>query len=733
MEKRIQSSLTGANVGLRPTAGRLGLKGAATAPADTNSYLQLANSLAQVAPEIGGSLRRLEEVRSGQAENLAGALSADVSLDDWMNKRKAVDEMLAGKMKEAGLSNAYLPAVQRNIEAGLGEKAAKEQYQAALLARSEEASELSTGGLTPQQIAAEEREKVYGQIRNGAVYMRESFNKVADSITAEFVANSTSARAKRTNDLNEQLLSDKGVELFASLKNAYTSEDGTEITNAKAKVHDFFASLPAQGISKEEARPFFVKRVVMPGVERAKSEKRFDEAFALLDAAESLEIAPGGVLLKNTEFSTLFDVVRTQLTEAEGRNADKVLRDRANAHQAMVLEASTGAGNFLSNFLERGNDPTEEQIMIGASLYEGDARSLFVSNVRNAVANKHSSFVENKQLLSQLRAAAMNPLAPDADKTFSTLLTSAYKELNPESIDEVVSLKKAASGAVAVAKRYAASTFSDASFGNITFPDKTVQKIPDAIKDNVKTFATEEYERLVAERLMGIVEKHGFQVLNDDSGSLVKGVVEDVEEHLKIVVNDFAIGEYNSMRLAEQKAAAEQARVAKERSRQRAIQFEHLQQRLDQLTDLPAEGAADMGGRIWGKTTTRQNFKYQHGKKTPEELWKLATDPETKRDARDDAKIRYLLHKARNGFEPDEIINKVTKEGMPVVASEISIHVPVFTDMKQLYKEWNNGQPAPDSIFRIIGDMLDPEGVFTAKVFFEAQREAIHRRNFNKY
>lgn len=382
---------------LSPTISPQRLPAGVAPPTKDNSLFSLADALSDFNPEIRGLLREEQAKRQDEAVTLGELKAAELSSKERMD---AINGQLKTFTDDGTISPARLPYFQRGFNRRAGRELALSEFAGALDTRLADASKLSERA-DPETVITETLKDFRSRLPSGDIYAQQGFDQQAQRLADNFRQKAAATYTQNYEETGRLRIANEASDILTQLAHA----DADEKDAVRSQFRQFFDSVKADELPKQQVAPFVVERAVAPLVRDLAGRGQFDDAEDVLEEMETFDITgQGGLLGATAAGRSAFAVLRNQIAEAK-RTADdpgEVFAKKAkdaqlrgtSAAKAAVVELGTerltyakrdtlaeqfraankdnpdavfAYQNFLDDYIRQGPRPDDETTVAGVS------------------------------------------------------------------------------------------------------------------------------------------------------------------------------------------------------------------------------------------------------------------------------------------------------------------------------------------------------------------------------
>lgn len=401
---------------LRPTISPQRLPAGVAPPAKDNSLFSLADALSDFNPEIRGLLREEQAKRQDEAVTLGELKAAELSSKERMD---AINGQLKTFTDDGTISPARLPYFQRGFNRRAGRELALSEFAGALDARLADASKLNERA-DPEAVITETLTAFRSRLPSGDIYAQQGFDQQAQRLADNFRQKAAATYSQNYEETGRLRIANEASDILSQLAHA----DADEKDAVRSQFRQFFDSVKADELPKQQVAPFVVERAVAPLVRDLASRGQFDDAEDVLEEMETFDITgQGGLLGATAAGRSAFAVLRNQIAEAKRtaddpaevfakKAKDAQLRGTSAAKAAVVElgaerltyskrdtlaeqfrsankdnpEAVFAYQNFLDDYIRQGPRPDDETTVAGVSRLLDTTNTERLSQAANTLA-----------------------------------------------------------------------------------------------------------------------------------------------------------------------------------------------------------------------------------------------------------------------------------------------------------------------------------------------------------
>ena len=382
---------------LRPTISPRQDPAGVAPPAKDNSLFALADALSEFNPELRGMLKDEQAKAQADALTLGDLKAAELSAKGRMD---AINGQLKTFTDDGTISPARLPYFQRGFNRRAGRELALSEFAGALDARLADASKLSERA-DPETVITETLKDFRSRLPSGDIYAQEGFDQQAQRLADNFRQKAAATYTQNYEETGRLRIANEASDILSKLAHADTDEKDA----VRSQFRQFFDSVKADELPKQQVAPFVVERAIAPLVRDLASRGQFDDAEDVLEEMETFDVTgQGGLLGATAAGRSAFAVLRNQIAEAKRtaddpsevfakKSKDAQLRGTSAAKTAVVElgaerltyakrdtlaeqfrttnkdnpEAVFAYQNFLDDYIRQGPRPDDETTVAGVS------------------------------------------------------------------------------------------------------------------------------------------------------------------------------------------------------------------------------------------------------------------------------------------------------------------------------------------------------------------------------
>ena len=742
----ISNPLAGAAPQLQPTARPKAVQIGATPEPRRSPLMELAQAFDGFVPELHAGLRSVaaQQDHDAMASGELAAMKANAAA-----RMGELDGLIKQGVDAGTFPAVRAPAFERGFRSRVGQDLAQSLFQEKLLATVPDATKVS-GRLDPEKAIADTYAEISKQIHPDDFYARQAFDATAQGVIAGYRQRVDEGYTAAYKAAGEQTMADQGSELVLHLGSAADVDAPLIRTAVKEHLDEMRRELPS-----DQVNPFFVKNIVGPAVDKLVSQQKFTDARHLLDEMDNLDVTGKGGLLGQTAVGkAAFSDMRAKVereTRASQYEAYTRLRQDRELKQGM---GDQDAGDALQQLrlANSGHLPQNQRFKLiddYRKKYADDSQRVegFAAAVQNEFSNE-DRFRADPKALSGLETSLDTLHKEDLDKASSTLETlynlGSIAPSDRTRVAEKIKKLQTLYGAIDEQdiNRFKKDLYAQPGIGGqktINFGDSTAvgptsssslwDKLTDSQKAQHELEVSDFFYSALQDQIRAIGDPN--KIPAEKAGALDRATLK-AQEFARNRLRDLSglkQKQEDAVKVQKQKTALRTAAVTSGFYRSPTFDgyeppdnrkgFAHMAY-LGYRGPDPERDKVDI---YFPAHTVGEWFKPGPAGATRDvDLNQLAKDIQENPDDNmaQKAKDTYAYVKGRLGFTPDEILNGVTKHGVPFSAKEIDPKfIAVFRNRAELEKEWNNGQPTPK--FLSVGDTLDPRDAMTPAQFYLAQ------------